>query len=103
MAAVKGKPRIKKSTIISRSQKSSFLLLTLYHIPMKSKWIFIAAIAFLISCDKQGPAGPAGSNGSNGLNGATGASGPTGPTGPTGATGTSGTNGTTNIKTNIYA
>ncbi len=67
---------------------------------MKMKWIFIATIVFLISCDKQGPAGPAGSNGSNGLNGATGA---TGAQGNPGTNGTNGSNGTANIKTTIYA
>ncbi len=60
---------------------------------MKSNLLFIAAIALMVGCAKDGAQGPAGANGSNGLNGSAGA---------TGATGATGANGTANIKTNIY-
>jgi hypothetical protein len=63
---------------------------------MKTTLFFIAAMALMVGCTKEGTQGPAGENGSNGLNGAT------GPAGPTGATGATGANGSGNIKTVIY-
>jgi hypothetical protein len=60
---------------------------------MKSLSVFIAAMALIAGCAKDGAQGPAGANGSNGLNGST------GPQGPSGA---NGSNGTANIKTAIY-
>jgi hypothetical protein len=61
---------------------------------MKSTLFFIAAMALLVSCAKQGPTGPEGPAGAAGSTGSTGAQGPTGP---------SGSNGTANISTIIFS